>query len=164
MGAVEVQPGERFDPEERLDLILRHLATSRSGLSQREAARRLEQHGPNAIERRRGPSHLRDLARQFTHPLALLLWVAAALAAVTGIWPLAAAIVAVIVLNAVFAFTQELEAERATEALREFLPPRARVRRAGTEVEVDATALVPGDVLLIAEGDRLSAGSAASPS
>ncbi len=148
---------ERFDPEERLELVLRHLGASRSGLGAREARRRLEQHGPNAIERREGPSHLRDLALQFTHPLALLLWVAAALAVVSGVIALAAAIVAVIVLNAVFAFSQELQAERATEALRELLPPRARVRRGGEAVEVDATELVPGDLLLIGEGDRLSA-------
>jgi magnesium-transporting ATPase (P-type) len=149
--------GERLDPEERIDRLFRHLGTSRSGLSAREARRRLEQHGPNEIERRRGPSHVRDLARQFTHPLALLLWVAAALAAATGVVPLAAAIVGVIVLNAVFAFTQELQAERATEALREYLPPQARVRRGGEEVQVDATTLVPGDLLLIGEGDRLCA-------
>ncbi len=128
-----------------------------SGLSAREAQRRLEQHGANLIERRQGPSHLRDLALQFTHPLALLLWVAAGLAAVSGFLALAAAIVAVIVLNAVFAFGQELQAERATEALREYLPPRARVRRGGEPVEIDATELVPGDLLLIDEGDRLSA-------
>jgi len=146
-----------FDPEERLDVIFRRLGTSRSGLSAREARRRLEQHGPNAIERRQGPSHLRDLALQFTHPLALLLWVAAALAAATGIEALAAAIVGVIVLNAVLAFTQELQAERATEALREYLPPRVRVRRGGEDAQVDATTLVPGDLLLIAAGDRLSA-------
>jgi calcium-translocating P-type ATPase len=71
--------------------------------------------------------------------------------------PLAVAIVAVIVLNAVFAFVQELQAERATEALRELLPPHARVRRDGREVEVEATLLVPGDIVLLAEGDRLSA-------
>ena len=62
-----------------------------------------------------------------------------------------------IVLNAFFAFGQELQAERATEALREYLPPRARVRRGGERVEIDATELVPGDLLLIDEGDRLSA-------
>ncbi len=130
---------------------------TRAGLSEREARRRVEQHGPNLIERREGPSRLRDLALQFTHPLALLLWVAAALAAASAVWALAGAIVAVIVLNAVFAFGQELQAERATEALREYLPPRARVRRGGEEVEIDATELVPGDLLLIDEGDRLSA-------
>jgi hypothetical protein len=130
---------------------------SRPGLSEREVERRLAQHGPNTIERRERPNRLRDLAAQFTHPLALLLWVAAALAAATGVAPLALAIVAVIVLNAVFAFGQELEAERATEALREFLPPQARVRRGGKEIRIDAVGLVPGDLLLVEEGDRLSA-------
>jgi calcium-translocating P-type ATPase len=146
-----------INPEERLELLLRHLGTSREGLRSREAARRLEQHGPNVISRREGAGHLRALMRQFTHPLALLLWAAAGLAVVGGIVPLAIAIVAVIVLNAVFAFVQELQAERATEALREFLPLRARVRRDGRETELDASLLVPGDVLVLEEGDRLSA-------
>ena len=149
--------GTGVDPEERLDLLLGHLGTRREGLSDREAARRLEQHGPNEIRRREGKSRLRELARQFTHPLALLLWAAAALAVVGGTIPLAVAIVAVIVLNAVFAFVQELQAEKATEALKRYLPPRARVRREGRTVEVEATTLVPGDLVLLSEGDRLSA-------
>ena len=150
-------PSAAVDPEEAIDLLLRHLGTRLGGLEPREAARRLQQHGPNEIRRREGPGHLRALARQFTHPLALLLWVAGALALVADLAPLAAAIVAVIVLNAAFAFVQELQAERATEALSEFLPARARVRRGGEPVEVDARELVPGDVVLLSEGDRLSA-------
>ncbi|HET8975051.1 MAG TPA: HAD-IC family P-type ATPase, partial [Solirubrobacterales bacterium] len=146
-----------IDPEERVDRLLSDLGTGRVGLSPREAERRLEQHGRNEIRRREGPGHLRELARQFTHPLALLLWVAAGLAVVGDLVPLAIAIVAVIVINALFAFAQELQAERATEALQEFLPPTARVRRGGEQVEVDATTLVPGDLLLLSEGDRLSA-------
>ena len=147
----------RFDPEEEISLLLRDLGTSRQGLSPREATRRLEQHGPNEIQRREQRSRVRDLAAQFTHPLALLLWVAAALAVVGGIVPLALAIVAVIVLNAVFAFAQELQAERATEALQAFLPPQTRVRRGGAAMDIPASELVPGDVLLIEEGDRLAA-------
>ena len=141
-----------LDPDERLDLLLRHLGTRREGLSEREATRRLEQHGPNEIRRHKGTSHLREFARQFTHPLALLLWAAAILAFVGGTAPLAVAIVAVIVLNAVFAFFQELQAEKATEALKRYLPPRARVRRAGRTVEVEAATLVPGDLLLPGSG------------
>ena len=128
-----------LDPEERVDELLRDLRSSRDGLSAREVERRLAQYGPNEIRRREGSGHLREFARQFTHPLALLLWVAAALALVGGHrrrWR--AAIVAVIVLNAVFAFAQELQAERATEALARMLPPRVRVRRGGEVVEVDA--------------------------
>ncbi|MHB1569663.1 MAG: cation-translocating P-type ATPase [Solirubrobacteraceae bacterium] len=146
-----------IDPLERADLLLRDLRSSRSGLSPREAQRRLDQYGPNEIRRREGAGHLRALTQQFTHPLALLLWVAAALALVAGIGALAIAIVAVIVLNAVFAFVQEVQAERATEALQRMLPPQVRVRRAGSVREVDAAALVPGDVVLIDEGDRLCA-------
>jgi calcium-translocating P-type ATPase len=144
------------DPEERLDLLLRHLGTRRGGLRVREASRRLEQYGPNEIRRREGATHVRDLVRQFTHPLALLLWGAAVLAVLGGILALAIAIVIVIILNAVFAFVQELQAERATEALKEYLPPQARVRRDGVTAEIPASELVPGDVLLIEEGDRLS--------
>jgi hypothetical protein len=137
------------DPEEPPDLLLAHLGSTRDGLAGREAERRLSQFGPNVITRAAGASALRRLAAQFTHPLALLLWVAAALALATGSAPLAAAIVVVIVLNAVFAFAQEQQAERATEALAAFLPPSATVLRDGEPVELLATALVPGDVLLL---------------
>jgi calcium-translocating P-type ATPase len=91
------------------------------------------------------------------HPLALLLWLAALLAFVAGVPVLGAAIVAVIFLNALFAFAQERQAERAVEALTRYLPQQASVRRDGSRALVDARTLVPGDVLLLAEGDRISA-------
>ena len=127
------------------------------GLSSREAARRLLSHGQNRLERRHGRRWPKQLARQFTHPLAILLWGAAALAAIAGIAPVAIAVVVVIVLNAAFAFAQEMQAERAVEALQGYIPQRARVLRDGEETEVDAVDLVPGDLLLIGEGDRISA-------
>ena len=145
------------DPEEGLDQLLADLGTSRAGLSSREAARRLTQHGANEIRRVGSTSRVGELAKQFTHPLALLLWVAAALALIGGIAPLSAAIVAVIVINAVLAFAQERQAERATEALSEFLPPHATVRRDGRRTQIDATELVNGDLVLLSEGDRVSA-------
>jgi len=127
------------------------------GLTSREAGRRLAQFGRNEVVRRGGTSRWRELGRQFAHPLALLLWAAAALAVVAGNLTLAIAIVAVIVLNAVLAFFQEAQAERATEALGALLPPQVRVRRDGRVVQVEAALLVPGDVMLLAEGDRISA-------
>jgi magnesium-transporting ATPase (P-type) len=145
------------DPEESVDALLRDLATRRDGLGTREAERRLRQYGPNEIRRLERPSRARELARQLIDPLALLLWLAAAFSLVEGTVSIALTIVAVILLNAGFSFAQEQRAERATEALRGFLPPRVRVRRDGVEAELDATQLVPGDILLIAEGDRLSA-------
>lgn len=81
--------GPRFDPEERVDLLLRDLRTSRQGLSQREAERRLLTVGPNRLERRVRRRWPAQLARQLTHPLALLLWGAAGLAAIAGITPIA---------------------------------------------------------------------------
>ena len=115
------------------------------------------QFGPNLLVRRGGRRWPRELARQFVHPLALLLWVAAGLAWAAGIVAVAVAIVVVILINAVFAFAQEMQAERAVEALARYLPAHAKVLRDGQEQEIDATALVPGDVLVIEEGDRISA-------
>ena len=121
----------RFDPSERIDLLARDLRTSLDGLTAREADRRLVVFGPNRLERRRGRAWPRELARQFTHPFALLLWGAAALAAIAGITPVAIAVVIVIVLNAGFAFVQEIQAERAVEALQSYLPHTAKVLRDG---------------------------------
>jgi calcium-translocating P-type ATPase len=152
-----MSPGGSVDPVERIDLLARDLRTSLEGLSAREAERRLLSHGPNQLERRKGRSWPGELARQVTHPLALLLWGAAALAAIAGITPVAIAVVIVIALNAGFAFAQELQAERAVEALQSYLPPQAKVMRDGAPVKIDAACLVPGDLLLIEEGDRISA-------
>jgi calcium-translocating P-type ATPase len=149
--------GRALDPTETADLLLRDLRASRDGLEGREAERRLVAYGPNVLTRRGGRRWPRELAAQFTHPLALLLWAAAVLAALAGIHPVAIAIVVVIVLNAVFAFAQEMQAERAVEALQEFLPPHARVLRDGSHQVIEASGLVPGDVLMLEEGDGVSA-------
>ena len=149
--------GEGADPRASLDRLYRDLRSRGEGLTEREAARRLLVAGPNELERRGGLLWPRELASQFVHPLALLLWVAAALAAVTGTLALAAAIVGVIVVNAVFAFTQERHAERAVEALAAYLPAQARVIRDGTPRLIPARELVPGDVMVLGEGDGVSA-------
>jgi calcium-translocating P-type ATPase len=147
----------RADPLEPLEELFRDLRAAPGGLSGREAARRLEVSGPNELVRRGGRRWPGELARQLTHPLALLLAAAAALAWANGSANLAIAIVAVIVLNASFSFVQEIEAERAVEALAAFLPERARVLRDGSRQEIEARLLVPGDILLIEEGERICA-------
>ncbi|MGE5690235.1 MAG: cation-translocating P-type ATPase [Pseudomonadota bacterium] len=145
------------DPREPLARLLRDLRSRPEGLSGRDAERRLVAHGPNELRRRGGRRWPRQLAKQFVHPLALLLWVAGALAFVAGTPALGAAIVAVIFLNAAFAFIQERQAEQAVEALTRYLPQQAVVRRDGARRTIDARELVPGDVLVLAEGDRISA-------
>jgi calcium-translocating P-type ATPase len=139
------------------DSLYRDLRTSALGLSGREAQRRLLVYGPNELPQRSGRQWPGQLLKQFTHPLALVLVVAAVLAWLTGTPILAAAIVAVIALNAGFAFVQELQAERAVEALAAYLPTHAHVMRDRQRVEIEARTLVPGDVLVISEGDRVCA-------
>ena len=138
-------------------LLLRDLRSGAAGLTQREAARRLQVYGPNQLPQRAGAGWARQLARQFTHTLALLLWLAGALAAGSGSTTLGLAILAVILLNAALAFVQEQQAERAVEALGRYLPSEASVRRDGHRMRIPTEELVPGDVLLIDEGERISA-------
>ena len=148
---------ESPDPLEPLAQLFQDLRSTPGGLSGREAARRLEVTGPNELARRGGRTWPGELAGQFTHPLALLLALAAVLAWASGTPRLAIAIAAVIFLNAAFSFVQELQAERAVEALAAFLPERARVLRDGAPQDIEARSLVPGDVLLIEEGERICA-------
>ena len=115
------------------------------------------QYGRNELRRQGGRRWPRELARQFTHPLALLLWIAAVLLIVVGSEVVAVAVVAIIVLNATFAFVQEVQAERAVEALAEYIPQRARVMRDGAPRDIDAAELVPGDIVVLEEGDRIAA-------
>ena len=93
-------PGAQADPLEPLTQLFRDLRAVPAGLSGREAARRLEVSGPNELARRGGRRWPRELAAQFTHPLAMLLALAAVLAWVSGTPRLAIAIAAVILLNA----------------------------------------------------------------
>jgi calcium-translocating P-type ATPase len=148
---------EDADPRGPLAEVFRDLRTSRAGLPGREAVRRQLVYGPNALTRRGNRRWPRELLAQFTQPLAILLAVAAVLAWVGGTPALSVAVVAVILLNAGFAFLQEMQAERAVEALAAFLPATAWVVRDGVRGEIAARDLVPGDVLIVAEGDRVSA-------
>jgi sodium/potassium-transporting ATPase subunit alpha len=139
------------------------LATSPSGLTEDEAARRLVRYGRNSVEARAASLTGRFL-RQFTHFLAFLLWVAAVLAFLAeylhpgeGMAVLGWAILGVILVNAIFAFIQEYKAERAVQALRELLPPHAWVLRAGRQQQIPRTDIVPGDVLLLEEGEQIPA-------
>ena len=142
------------EPRNRLLLDLR---TSEQGLSSREAERRLAQYGPNVLTRRGRVRWPGEVARQLTHPLALLLWLAAVLSFAVGSIVVGVAVVLVIILNAAFAFVQELQAERAVEALAAYMPQRVTVLRDGKPTLIEATGLVPGDVVLLEEGERIAA-------
>ena len=134
-----------------------HPPARTAGLSSAEAARRLAEVGANAIEEATGPSIARRLAANFVQPLALLLWACAGLALVAEMPELAVAIALVVVVNALFSFFETYRAERAVSALRQMLPQRVRVRRDGAAADVASEDVVPGDVLLLAPGDRVAA-------
>jgi P-type Ca2+ transporter type 2C len=137
--------------------VYAQLATRREGLTGAEAAERLARDGPNGLVHVRGPGLVRRLLANFTHFMALLLWVGAGIALVADLPQLAVAICLVNVINGLFSFWQEYKAERAAEALRRLLPNYARVLRNGGEARVLAEDLVVGDVVLLGEGDRVSA-------
>ncbi len=135
------------------------LGSGGGGLSHGEAARRLAEFGANRIEAVAGVSPWLSFAREFTHFFALLLWFAALLAFASehfdpgqGMARLGFAIVAVIVVNGLFSFWQSHRAERALAALRELLPRRVEVLREGRVQVMPAEEVVPGDLVLLAEG------------
>jgi len=122
-----------------------------------EAAERLARFGPNALREPRGRPLYRKFLAQFTHLMALLLWAGGLIGFLAGMPQIGVAIWAVNLINGAFGFWQEYKAEKAAEALRRILPRRARVRRGGAEAQVPAETLVPGDVLVLSEGDHVSA-------
>jgi P-type Ca2+ transporter type 2C len=138
------------------EAVLGELGVDAGGLSHQEATARLAQAGPNRLPQARGPSLPRQFAAQLLHFFALLLWVAAVLAFVGQLPQLGWAIIAVVIINGVFSFVQEYRAERATRALAALLPEEATALRDGRKRRVPAAELVPGDILLLTEGDRVS--------
>ncbi len=146
------------------DDVLKRMESSGSGLSPSETQRRLAQYGRNVLSEPHHFSLLRGLVRHFTHFLAVLLWIAAGLSFAAdfmrpgeGMATLGGAILGVIVINAGFAFFQEYKAERAVQVLHRLLPDNAWVRRGGQLIECVRSEIVPGDVLILEEGERIPA-------
>jgi len=133
------------------------LQTGIDGLAPEEAAARMLRVGANALPHVARRGWYVELAANFVHLFALLLWVGAALAWAAGMPQLAWAIVAVIVVNGVFSYWQEYQAERAAEALQALLPHQVIVRRGGEERLVPAVEVVPGDILVLTEGEAVPA-------
>jgi magnesium-transporting ATPase (P-type) len=118
---------------------------------------RLGRFGRNVIREVEGKPLIVKFFANFTHLMAILLWVGGAVGFIAQMPQLGIAIWMVNIINGVFSFWQEYRAEKATEALRKLLPSYARVLRDGEEQRILAEELVPGDVLLLSEGDRISA-------
>jgi len=137
--------------------VYQQLNSYKSGLTDNEVTKRLEKYGLNQIEEVKKKSIILKFLANLYQLLALLLWAASILAFFSGTPQLGFAIIAVIIINAVFSFWQEYKAEKALEALKRILPSQAKVIRDGLEKEVLSAQLVPGDVLVLEEGDNISA-------
>jgi P-type Ca2+ transporter type 2C len=145
--------------------ILSALDTAaRSGLSQRQARERLERYGRNELASEQPVPAWRKFLAQFTDTLVVLLLVAALISAVLWLyerdspWPYeATAIFAIVLLNALMGYIQQSRAEQTVAALRQMSAAQAEVIREGARQSIPATELVPGDVILIEEGDTVPA-------
>ncbi|MDQ5904639.1 MAG: cation-transporting P-type ATPase, partial [Pseudomonadota bacterium] len=127
------------------------------GLSDDEAAARLLRHGENRLPVPPGKSALRRFAEQLVQPLVLVLILSGSITAVLGEWVDSGVIFGVVLVNAIIGFVQEGKAEAALAALARSLASETMVLRSGTKRRLGAHALVPGDVVLLAAGDRVPA-------
>jgi len=131
--------------------------TAPRGLSGAEAGRRLAEHGPNRLTppKKRGP--LLRFLLQFHNVLIYVLLGAAGVTGALGHWVDTGVILGVVVINALIGFIQEGKAEKSLDAIRNMLSLHAMVLRDGRRQEIDATDLVPGDIVLLASGDKVPA-------
>ena len=144
-------------PDTDIPSILEQLQSSTSGLTEEEAGRRLSRYGRNELEKIKKATPLKIFVRQFMDFMLLLLIVAAIVSFLIGEHIDGFVITGFVVFNAILGFVQEYRAERALEALKSMIAPQARVIRDGREKMMDAAELVPGDMILLAAGDRVQA-------
>ncbi len=164
-------PEDRFTPQviatkheehawhamQSTDVLQRLNTLSDKGLTAEEAAKRLEKYGPNALREAPPTTFLQMLREQFSSFVVILLIVAAVISAILGDYIEAAAIMAIVILNAVLGVVQERRAEQALAALRKLAAPEAHVIRDGSRQVVPAHQLVPGDLVLLEAGNYIPA-------
>ncbi|TFG28526.1 cation-translocating P-type ATPase [Candidatus Thorarchaeota archaeon] len=136
---------------------LKNLDSSDNGLTQSEAERRIEEYGPNEITITQKSSAIRLFVSQFKNILTIILILAAVVSLVVQEAIEAILILAIVFASALLGFVQEYRAERALETLRNMLNPSAVVIRDGKTVMIPSRDIVPGDVIVLKEGDRLPA-------
>lgn len=147
-----------------IDELYHQLQSSATGLTTTEALARRQQVGPNSLPEIRQVPLWRHFISQFTHFLALLLWVSILLCFVANainpasdMLPIGVAILGVLLINGGFSFFQEYKAEKTLQALQELLPQKCWVIRDGQSVKILVKDVVPGDLLLLQEGEQVAA-------
>ncbi|MDX1435764.1 MAG: cation-translocating P-type ATPase [Anaerolineales bacterium] len=138
--------------------VLQELGTdAEQGLPVSEARRRVEDYGPNELIEEGGRTRLQIIWEQLSGILTILLFIAALVSAALGDWIETVVILIIVVLNAILGYTQEYRAEQSMAALKRMSVPTVRVRRGGEVLEVSASDLVPGDVVLLETGNIVPA-------
>lgn len=166
MGVLDREAGEASIAEEgplpdwhtlMREEIEQRLGTGPSGLSTEEVEARLERYGPNVLQREARETRLTVFLRQFKSVLIIILIIAAAVSFLVGEAIDAFAILIIVALNAVLGFSQEWQAGEAIEALKKLLVQHAVVVRGGERREIDASGIVPGDIVVVEMGERVPA-------
>ena len=139
------------------DAVFKSLGTSQAGLASDQVSELQAKYGKNLIQAGKKKSPILAFLSNFTHLMAILLWVAGIIAFIAGMPELGVAVWLVNLINGCFSFWQEHQADKATEALKKMLPSYVNVIRDGQQAQVLAEDLVPGDVMVLAEGDKISA-------
>ncbi len=150
------------------------LGTRAQGLTDEEIRQREAKYGKNEITKEKKTPLWKVFIENFISPMAIMLWVAGILALISAfiseetpqhfgpfkdpqMFYLSIAIWLVNIVNGIFSFMQQFKAGKMTDALAKMLPQYARVIRNGEEIRISASDLVPGDIMILAEGDRISA-------
>jgi len=139
------------------DQLFQELNSRPEGLAQDEVALRLGVYGPNVLQEVKGKPLILKFLANFTHMMAIMLWLAGIGAFIAKMPELGIAVWSVNIINGGFSFFQEFRAEKATQALKKILPSQSRVMRNGEEASILAQDLVPGDVIFLQEGDNIPA-------
>lgn len=139
------------------DEVFQKLKTSENGLSEVEAEIRLKQYGLNRIIELHRIKPIKIFLEQFNSFLIYILFIALLILAFIGHWIDFSVILLVILFNAILGFIQQYKAEKAIQDLKQMLLPMSKVIRNGKVKEVDVSLLVPGDILLLSEGDKVPA-------
>jgi Ca2+-transporting ATPase len=137
--------------------VLDHLRVHGNGLTTEEAKRRLDHFGPNQLKEAPRPTFLQMLWEQLNNFVVILLIIASLISALLGDYVEAAAIMAIVVLNAILGIVQERRAEEALAALKKLAAPDAQVMRDGRRVSIPSYELVPGDLVFLEAGNFIPA-------
>lgn len=154
-----MDPDESVSPWHTLSVerAFERLSSTPAGLTCDEAGGRLIEYGPNELQAARIVSPWEILFQQFKNVLIIILLSATGLSVFLGHGVEAIAIIVIVLFAVILGFVQEYRAERAVESLRRMAAPTATVIRESREIEVAARELVPGDVILLAPGDKIPA-------